>query len=202
MKTVFSIVLLCLFSYAYGQKRPFNCGLLVEIVKSMDKERQKIETFYKIKGKFDYIDEGDGKYKVKAKEAYRNDAVLDSILKLPDILEIADPHIDSIFYLQGDNVFLDTFKFFTPECNCKVNGKKIRVVNDMSKLLPSETVKVISVNALNNYRNYSCVFLKYKGSHPKIDRVIFFYLIERNKHVIKNIELSRRDMIDYDFPDD
>lgn len=199
MKIIVTIILIFSCYYCYGQKRPFNCGLLVEIVKSMDIEKQKFETFFKIKGEFEYIEEGDGKYKVQPKTAYHKSAELDSILKLPDILEITDPHLDSIFYLQDYNVFLDTFKFFTPECNCKVNGKKIKVLNNVNKVPKSRDIMVIDLSGLDNYKGYSCIGLKYHGSHPKTYKVLFLYLIERNKHVVKKIEVVRRDMIDYDF---
>ncbi len=188
MKVSLSLLLLCLYSYSYGQKHSFNCDLLSAIVKSIDKEKQKIEIFRKIDGKYNLI-EDDGKYKVQANEAYRNDAILDSLLKLPNILEIIDVKIDSIFYLSENIIIVDTFKFFTSDCNCKINRKKIIIINDMRKLPKLKNGKVISVYSLDNYRGYSCVFLKYKGSHRKVIKVAFFYLIERNSYVIKNIDV-------------
>jgi hypothetical protein len=200
MKKIILLFFLISCSYAYGQIQQFNCSLLREIIFNIENQRELIEANKKIEGKYS-MNEENGKFEIQVKELYKKDAFLDSILKLSNIVEIIEVSNDSIFYLNDEIILIDTFRFFTSKCNCKINTRKISVINNLSKLSNSNNNNFITISSLDNYRGYSCIFLKDSRSEEKVYRVAFLYVIEHNRYIIKDIVVLRKDMIDYDFED-
>jgi len=197
---------------ASGQKAPFNCLLLKNIITKIDSEKQNIELSGLIYGKCYVVSNPKkfGDYSIKKRKDYVRDIKLDSILKLPNIDAILGAVNDSVFYLTNDNVIVDTFCFFTPGCSCRVNGKNIIVVNNYRLIPTDKSYNILTVYSLDDYGFYSfdkeavhipklprfinspCISLRHKSSKNEFDKVMFPYFIKNNQPIIKEAKVTHK----------
>lgn len=196
-------LLLCSINVS-GQKQPYNCMLLKNVVKRIEFERRNIELEQLVEGKYDWSTDT-----VKPKVEYMNDRILDSILKLPDIKAILRTRFDSVFYLSNFNVVFDPSNVFSSKCNCEVNGKKIIVINDSSELLKYKNFNLFRVldtpSHYNTYShlkkrrvNYFAVKLRHKSAKSKLDYVIALYLNTKNVPAVKEFRVIHKNELDVD----
>lgn len=194
MKVIFYIFLVISTFNVHAQRLSFNCSILKEVIHSIDDEKEKIVLNNIIRDKYYAIaDPVTREYEIMIKDKYRNDKIVDSIINLPYFSDISDSRDDSLFYLKRYNVIVDTFKFFTPECSCKIKGREFKVVNSYKNVPSGSKWKLMTVYKIGNYRNFSTVSFKHSGPQKDWDCVMFKYLIEESKPVIHDVKVMWQD---------
>lgn len=189
---IFIIVFLCLHVEGQSQsvKQPYNCKILYEIIKRIQLEREYIDIKKQIKNKYIFTNDT-----FATKKEYENDKQIDSLIKLQNLLEIVRSTFDSLFYLSDKNIIIDTFFFFSPECNCSIGKNKFIIINDYRLLSKYSNYNVIRLNKLSEYHEYLTVSLRHRSSKNRLDNVAFLYTIEENvPRIVKVVVFDKRDI--------
>ncbi|PQJ10338.1 hypothetical protein CJD36_010195 [Flavipsychrobacter stenotrophus] len=194
VKTLIVAFYLMISLGAAGQERPFNCRILNEIILRIDTERTNLEISSLVSDDKVFFAGGE----IKAKDAYLNDRELDSIIHLPNISQITHSRHDSLFYLASENLIIDTLRFFTPECSCRINNRNWVVVNSYKDVPKDKSYNIIRLDKLSYYHNYPTITMRHKSSKSRLDNVTFLYNVEDNVPAIKEIFIMRRNEINVD----
>ena len=195
MKYRIFVLLLISSFYVNGQEKPFNCSILNEIFNRIVIEKQNIAIHKLVIGKYcTLVDSKSGEYERKIKDEYKNDKIVDSILKLPNFDDISQTDDDSLFYLKKWNVIIDTFNFFSLQCSFVKDGINIIIVNSYNKIPCKKDLNLLTVYSIGNHKGFSTISFKHSSTKEEWDLVMFLYFIERNKPFIKELEVVRQSM--------
>ncbi|MES2429306.1 MAG: hypothetical protein V4556_00125 [Bacteroidota bacterium] len=134
LKTIFSVkyyVLFCTiffnFTNAYSQKENFNCEIFKLILKGIEKQKEKLEVYKFIKDSIYITADSEGMNPRIVNNSHIPDKIVDSLVKISDFLSITN---DSLYYFKAQNVVIDTFNFFTNNCDCINNGNMFLFENN------------------------------------------------------------------------
>ena len=164
---IFFVMFFC-STKSYSQKEEFNCNIFKMILKGIEEQKDKLKIYKSIKDKV-YITTDSTLTNLRVvNQSNIPDKVIDSLVKLSDFVSITD---DSLYYFKSQNIIVDTFMFFTKDCDCLSNGSMFLFDNKKPNKINSLNTNIIEVRGINIKNDQLIINLK----NPKSKFSIYFY---------------------------